>query len=431
MDLESKLRILGGGARFDAVGPSGEGKCITPAGYGDCGICFLRAAGRGFFPVLKVLFTNRCRYDCAYCVNRVSRDGPRASFEPGELAALVDDFQRKGRIKGLFLSSAVQVSPDYTMERLLSTVERLRRVHGYEGYIHLKVLPGADPELVRRAARYADRMSVNIELPTEESLKRLAPQKTKEGILGPMRELQAATVSAEEERRFRGGKPLLPSGQTTQLIVGASPESDLEILELAHSLYERYGLRRVYYSAYVPVSDDPRLPRSVFPPRRREHRLYQADWLIRCYGFSPREILDGDSPWLEEDLDPKTAWALRHPEFFPVEVNRADYEVLLRVPGIGVRAAGRIVAARRVHSLDAGALKRLGVRLGRARFFITCMGKRLPGGGVWPWKGGGSTAGSGNSMSVPRNRGDRQLVLTPVSSAAGEGIEADSPEGEF
>lgn len=380
MDLEEKLRILGGAARYDVScsssgvrRPARVGKLGDGAGFG---VCRSWSDDGRCISLLKVLFSNRCIYDCAYCANRASVSRPRASFTPRELADLTMDLYRRNYIEGLFLSSAVWVSPDHTMERLLLTARLLREEKGFNGYIHLKAIPGASPELIRRAGLYADRMSVNVELPTESSLRLLAPDKRKEDILGPMGDLaESISANREERKRFRRAPAFVPAGQSTQLIVGATPESDLRIVELAEGLYRRYGLKRVYYSAFVPVSDDPRLPRLESPPLLREHRLYQADWLIRHYRFTCREILDEEHPQLDEELDPKSAWAIRHPEFFPVEVNRADYETLLRVPGLGVRTARRIMAARRFHSLDFEDLQRIGVVLKRARYFITCRGR--------------------------------------------------------
>lgn len=380
MDMEEKLRILGGAARYDvSCSSSGVRRPGRRGKLGDCssfGVCHSWSDDGRCISLLKVLFSNRCIYDCAYCANRASASRPRASFTPRELADLTMDFYRRNYIEGLFLSSAVWKSPDHTMEMLLRTAELLRKEKGFNGYIHLKAIPGASPELLRRAGLYADRMSVNIELPTEESLRLLAPDKRREDILGPMGELAARIEESREERRRQRKAPaFVPAGQSTQLIVGATPESDLHILKLAERLYGDFKLRRVYYSAFVPVSDDPRLPPLERPPLLREHRVYQADWLLRHYRFSCEEIVDEEHPFLDEELDPKSAWAMRHPEFFPVEINRADYGTLLRVPGLGVRSARRIISARRVHSLDFEDLRKIGVVMKRARYFITCRGR--------------------------------------------------------
>ncbi len=384
MDVEEKLRILGGAARYDvSCSSSGVRRPGRKGGLGGCssaGVCHSWSDDGRCISLLKVLFSNHCVYDCAYCANRASASRPRASFTPEELAGLTMDFYRRNYIEGLFLSSAVWVSPDYTMERLLLTAQKLRQEKGFNGYIHIKAIPGASPELIRRAGVFADRMSVNIELPTEKSLRLLAPDKSKEDILGPMGDIAENIAGNKEERkRFRKAPAFIPAGQSTQLIVGATPESDLRIVKLAEGLYGRYKLKRVYYSAFVPVFEDPRLPDLDRPPLLREHRLYQADWLLRHYHFTSGEILDDEHPHLDEDLDPKASWALRNPQFFPVEVNRADYEALLRVPGLGVKSAKRILYARRVHSLDFDALKKIGVVLKRARYFITCGGRYFSG----------------------------------------------------
>lgn len=384
MDVEEKLNILGAAARYDvSCSSSGVRRQGRKGGLGGCtsaGVCHSWSDDGRCISLLKVLFSNHCIYDCAYCANRASVSRPRASFTPAELAELTMDFYLRNYIEGLFLSSAVWVSPDHTMERLLLTARLLREEKGFNGYIHLKAIPGASPELIRRAGIFADRMSVNIELPTEKSLRLLAPDKRKEDILGPMGDVaDNITGNREERRRFKKAPAFVPAGQSTQLIVGATPENDLRIVRLAEGLYGRYSLKRVYYSAFVPVSEDPRLPGLDAPPLLREHRLYQADWLLRHYHFTSGEILDEEHPHLDEELDPKSAWALRNPQFFPVEVNRADYETLLRVPGLGVKSAKRILYARRAHSLDFDALKKIGVVLKRARYFITCNGRYFSG----------------------------------------------------
>ncbi|MDI6874344.1 MAG: putative DNA modification/repair radical SAM protein [Actinomycetota bacterium] len=382
MDLEEKLKILGAAARFDVTCSSRSSRAAeeVPGGGGQSipGIYHTWSDDGRCLPVLKILLSNRCVYDCAYCVNRASASRPRASLTPVEVAEITMSYYRRGLVRGLFLSSAVWRNPDHTMEKLVLAARELRVEQGFRGYIHLKVIPGASPEMVREAGLYADRLSVNIELPTEGSLRRLAPDKRREDILSPMREIKRQEEAGRELKASRGSwrdLAFLRAGQTTQLIVGATPESDLEIMELAEGLYRDFGLRRVYYSAFFPVSDDPRLPALREPPLLREHRLYQADWLIRRYGFRVEELLDEERPRLEEELDPKSAWALRNPEFFPVEVNRAGFQELLRVPGIGPRSARRIISSRRHHSLDLHSLARLGVAVRRARWFITCNGR--------------------------------------------------------
>jgi putative DNA modification/repair radical SAM protein len=294
-------------------------------------------------------------------------------------------FYRRNYIEGLFLSSGIERSPDETMERLLQVARELRQRHGFGGYIHLKAIPGADPALVRAAGHYADRLSVNIELPSQESLSRLAPQKSKARILGPMGAIREGIAEYQAERRRTARVPAFAAaGQSTQMVIGASPESDLQILRLSEALYRRYALKRVYYSAYVPVNEDSRLPALATPPLDREHRLYQADWLVRLYGFSADELLTPAVPWLDAHLDPKCAWALRNPGFFPVEINTASYERLLRVPGIGTRSAQRLCAARRFARLRLEHLAKLGVVLKRAQFFLTADGRYLGAGAVTP-----------------------------------------------
>lgn len=379
MDIDKKLQILGDAAKYDAScassGSSRQGRLgMAVAG----GICHSWSADGRCISLLKVLLSNRCAYRCAYCPNSAERDIPRASFEPSELCNLTLDFYRRNYIEGLFLSSAVQRSPDHTMEEMVEVALRLRS-QGFGGYIHLKAIPGASPALLDRAAMVADRMSVNIELPTRRSLALLAPDKNADAILAPMGHLaQQIDAMARENRRFAHAPRYVPAGQSTQLIVGASPESDRQILLLSQSLYRRYRLKRVYYSAYVPVTNHPALPGITRPPLLREHRLYQADWLLRFYGFSAEELLDEDAPQLDEMLDPKCGWAVRHPEAFPVEVMKASRSQLLRVPGVGVTSADRILAARRHGTLRFEDLRKLGVVLKRAAFFITCGGRYQP-----------------------------------------------------
>jgi len=292
------------------------------------------------------------------------------------VAQLTINFYKRNYIEGLFLSSAVYKNPDYTMELLIATVKKLRNQYHFNGYIHLKVIPGADPLLIAEAGKYVDRLSVNIELPSSQGLQLLAPQKNRDSIIRPMEFIHSKILQTREERKLYKSTPLfVPAGQTTQLIVGATPDNDLKILKLSESLYKRFSLKRVYYSAYVPVTQHPNLPAISSPPLMREHRLYQADWLLRFYGFKADELLDENQPLLNTEIDPKSAWALRNLHLFPVEVNSADYEMLLRVPGIGVRSAKRIIAARRYSSIDFETLKRFGVVLKRARHFITCRGK--------------------------------------------------------
>lgn len=375
-DLKRRLSILTEGAKYDvSCASSGSSRSRTRGGVGSAhtsGVCHSWTDDGRCVSLLKLLLTNDCIYDCAYCVNRRSNDVPRAAFSPRELAEMTMAFYRRNYIEGLFLSSAVRRSPDDTMMELVQTVYLLRRELGFHGYIHAKVIPGSSPELIEALGRMADRVSVNVELPSKRSLALLAPQKSVDAVFAPMRFISARIGEQASERRLaRRVPPFVPAGQSTQVIVGASPESDLTLLRLSEGLYGGMGLKRVYYSAYMPVNENPNLPAlSAAPPLLREHRLYQADWLLRFYGFRADEIVDEAHPNLERGLDPKTAWALRHMELFPVDPNRADYEALLRVPGVGVRSAKRILTARRMRRLDGDNLKRLGVVMKRAQHFL-------------------------------------------------------------
>ena len=383
MDLLNKLTILADAAKYDAAcTSSGLDRAARPGALGSAtfaGCCHSFSADGRCVTLLKVLLTNRCVYDCAYCVNRRSSDVPRAAFTPRELCELTVGFYRRNYIEGLFLSSAVWESPDHTTERMIETLRLLRQEYRFWGYVHAKAIPGADPLLTRRLGELADRMSVNIELPSEQSLRTLAPSKTKASILAPMGQIRDGIVQSRAElARSRHAPRFAPAGQSTQMIIGATPESDRQILRLTEGLYQKFGLKRVFYSAYMPVVSDRNLPaRNTPPPLLREHRLYQADWLLRFYGFTAAEILDEEAPDFDPLLDPKCCWAVRHMELFPLEVNSAPYEMLLRVPGIGVKSARRIRAARRYAKLDFPDLKKLGVVLKRARFFLTCRGKSL------------------------------------------------------
>jgi putative DNA modification/repair radical SAM protein len=335
--------------------------------------------------LLKVLYSNACRFDCAYCVNRASADTPRASFTTDELVELTCQFYRRNYIEGLFLSSGIFADSDLVMEKLIGTAKKLRTQAGFGGYIHLKIIPGAGEKLIREAGLWADRISANIELPTDRSLQTLAPQKSGKQILGAMEEVSETSAQLEEDRRrIRSTPAFAPAGQSTQLIVGATGEDDRQIIALSGALYRKFALRRVYYSAFIPVGTpgrggipDPRLPAVSGPPLVREHRLYQADWLMRFYHFSSGEILDEKTPYLDVHIDPKTAWAVKHPEWFPMEISRVDYEQLLRVPGIGATSARRIIEVRRARALSFDGLRRLGVVLKRARYFITIAGAFL------------------------------------------------------
>ncbi len=380
MDVLEKLKILSDAAKYDvSCSSSGSNRKNTKDGLGtasSCGICHSWADDGRCISLLKILMTNYCIYDCVYCVNRSSNDLPRASFTPDEIVDLTINFYKRNYIEGLFLSSAVFKSPNYTMELLFEVVRKLREEQNFNGYIHTKGIPGADKEIVDKVGKYVDRMSVNIELPTEEGLKLLAPHKNKESIFTPMKLIKTGIIQSTEERKiFRSSPKFVPAGQTTQLIVGATEDHDLKILRLSEGLYNSYKLKRVYYSAFIPVSDNPRLPVLKSPPLVRENRLYQADWLLRFYGFEAKELLSEEKPDFDLALDPKCDWALRNIQLFPVEINKADYNTLLRVPGIGVKSAMKIIQARRFTSIDFYDLKKLGIVLKRAQYFITCKGK--------------------------------------------------------
>ena len=385
MDTMEKLTILSASAKYDAAcTSSGSDRSATPGTIGNataCGICHSFAGDGRCISLLKVLMTNSCIYNCQYCVNRRTNDTPRATFTPRELADLTIRFYRRNYIEGLFLSSGVLRNPDYTVERMIETLRILREEYRFGGYIHAKAIPGADPALLSRMGLLADRMSVNIELPSQQSLRLLAPDKSKTDILGPMGFISGRIGESKQElARYRHAPAFAPAGQSTQMIIGATPDTDFQILTLSEALYKKYRLRRVFYSAYMPVSDNPLLPAlTTPPPLMREHRLYQADWLIRYYGFTAGELLDKEHPHLHPLVDPKCNWALNHMEYFPVEVNTAPKELLLRVPGIGVKSCQRILAARRTGSLDFAGLKRLGVVLKRAQYFILCKGRQMEG----------------------------------------------------
>lgn len=378
MDLAKKIGILANAAKYDvSCATSGSKRKNTNGGLGtatEAGICHSFADDGRCISLLKVLFTNQCMYDCAYCINRRSNDVPRAAFTVDELVDLTIGFYRRNYIEGLFLSSGIMVSPDHTMERLVSIAKKLRLEHRFNGYIHLKAIPGASPELLNEAGLYADRMSVNIEIPTDSGLKYLAPEKDHTSIIHPMLHIKDKITANKEERRiFRNAPIYTPGGQSTQMIVGATNESDADILHLASGLYTGAKLKRVYYSGYLPTNAyDKRLPAVSAPPLKRENRLYQADWLLRFYHFNVDELVDSLNPNLDLDIDPKAAYAIRHPEIFPIDINRADYEMLLRVPGIGVRSAKMIVEARRYRRLSSDNLRKIGVVMRRAKYFITC-----------------------------------------------------------
>ena len=385
MELLQKLTILSDSAKYDvACTSSGLDRAGRHGSMGSCtapGICHTFASDGRCVSLLKVLLSNVCAYDCCYCVNRRSNDVPRASFIPRELADLTLQFYQRNYIEGLFLSSAVQCSPDYTTERMVETLRILREEYHFRGYIHAKAIPGASPGLLAQLGLLADRMSVNIELPSEASLQLLAPDKKKTDILAPMGFLRDGIAQGKQELvKYRHAPRFAPAGQSTQLIVGATPETDLQILTLSSALYQKYQLKRVFFSAYLPVVEHRNLPAlTTRPPLLREHRLYQADWLMRYYHFEPGELLEPETPTFDPHVDPKCGCALRHLDRVPVEVNKADYETLLRVPGIGVKSARRIVKARRAGNLSFDGLQPPGVVLKRAKYFILCRGKASPG----------------------------------------------------
>ena len=379
-----KLKILAESAKYDvSCASSGTVRGHKPGSLGNTvggwGICHSFSEDGRCISLLKVMLTNYCKFDCAYCVNRRSNDVPRATFAVSELVELTMEFYRRNYIEGLFLSSGVVRNADYTMERLVRIAKDLRLAHRFNGYIHLKSIPGASRELVQEAGRYADRLSVNIEIPTEKNLIRLAPEKDHHSVFAPMGYIRQGLIESQEERhKYRRAPRFAPAGQSTQLIVGATPETDRDILSLSSLLYHKLALKRVYYSGYIPVNTyDNRLPAIAAPPLKRENRLYQADWLMRYYHFDASELVDNAFPNLDLDIDPKLAWALRHAEYFPVDVNRAEYEELLRVPGLGVRSAKLIIASRRYSHVSFYDLKRMGVVMKKAQYFITC--HELPG----------------------------------------------------
>ena len=378
MEIMEKLKILADSAKYDAsCSSSGSTRKNKNNGIGNgavSGICHSWGADGRCISLLKILLSNCCIYDCKYCINRCTNSVKRATFTPREVADLTINFYKRNYIEGLFLSSAVIKSPDHTMEMLIQSVSILRNEYNFNGYIHCKTIPGCSPELIDNLGKLVDRMSINIKLPSNNSLKLLAPQKEKTGILEPMTYVSNGIKQNKlDKNKFKTS--FVPAGQTTQLIVGATPESDLKILKLSEGLYNKLSLKRVYYSAYISVNNDKNLPSLESPPLLRENRLYQADWLLRFYGFKADELLDNTHPNFNNILDPKCDWALRHLDQFPVEINTADYFTLLRIPGIGVISAKKIIRARRTFLLDFESLKKLGVVLKRAKYFITCKGK--------------------------------------------------------
>ena len=411
-DVLKKLQVLAESAKYDvSCASSGTSRSHRVGAVGSAagwGICHSFAEDGRCISLLKIMLTNYCKYDCAYCINRVSNDIPRATLSVRELVELTMEFYRRNYIEGLFLSSGVVRSPDYTMERLVRVAKDLREVHHFNGYIHLKSIPGASRELVNEAGRYADRLSVNIEIPNETSLKLLAPDKDFQQVFTPMRYIQQGVLQqAEERKHFRHAPRFAPAGQSTQMIIGATPDTDRDVLRLSSALYRRPTMKRVYYSGYIHVNTyDTRLPAMRQAPLVRENRLYQADWLLRFYEFKVDEIVDDAMPNLDLEIDPKLAWALRHPEYFPVDVNRADYEQLLRVPGIGVKSAKMILVSRRFAPLSSEQLKKMGVVMKKARYFITC--RELPFRTIQEL----SPAFVRHQLTRTKKTDERQLILT-------------------
>lgn len=420
MSIQKKLEILSDAAKYDvACTSSGVDRKGTSGSLGNsaaCGICHTFSSDGRCISLLKILFTNECIFDCKYCLNRASNDIVRTSFTPEEVCSLTMEFYRRNYIEGLFLSSGVINNPNYTMELLCKTLKMLREIYHFNGYIHCKAIPGADPSLIEMTGWYADRMSVNLELPTADGLKALAPHKSRKNILKPMKQIQlgrdvyhsnalAPSVSPTSSNLLSDNQHIesfnaqvldssstgfglvkkptvnrgyVPAGQSTQMIIGATPENDYQIISVAEALYQKFDLKRVFYSAYISINIDSLLPTLPGgPPLLREHRLYQADWLLRFYGFRASELLSPERPNFNVFLDPKCNWAIGHLEYFPVEVNRADYYTLLRVPGIGVKSAQRIVSSRKISTLRFEDLKKMGVVLKRAQYFITCNGKMM------------------------------------------------------
>lgn len=373
-----KLSILADAAKYDvSCSSSGSNRKNENRGLGDAkgaGICHAHTEDGRCVSLLKILLTNHCIFDCAYCVSRKSNDVKRAAFTVQEVVDLTINFYRRNYIEGLFLSSGIFKNADYTMERLVRIAKKLRQEHNFNGYIHLKAIPGASEELLKEAGLFADRLSVNVEMPTEQSLKLLAPDKKRSDMIAPMKFLTGAIEANKEEKKlFKKAPMFAPAGQSTQMVIGATPENDLQILWMANQFYEKMKLKRVYYSGYVPISNDNRLPAMGTPvPMVRENRLYQADWLLRFYGFKVEEIVNEAFPLLEMDIDPKLSWALRNLQLFPLDVNKADLSLIMRIPGIGINSAKKIVAARKFSKLTWDHLKKFGIALNRARNFVTC-----------------------------------------------------------
>lgn len=375
--LREKLSILADAAKYDvSCSSSGSKRKNEKGGLGNAsnGICHTYTEDGRCVSLLKILLTNHCIYDCAFCVSRRSNDIQRAAFTVEEVVELTINFYRRNYIEGLFLSSGIFKDADFTMERLVRIVKKLRLEHKFNGYIHLKTIPGASPELLNEAGLYADRMSINLEMPTESGLKLLAPEKSHEDVKKPLGLIQSSIIANKDEKKIIRSTPkFVPAGQSTQMVVGATPETDMEIMHTADQYYKNFDLRRVYYSGYIPISNDSRMPGlGSQPPLLRENRLYQTDWLMRFYGFNVSEILNAKNPNLDVDIDPKLSWALRNMHLFPVDINSADYQMILRVPGIGVTSAKKIWQARKFGKLRSDQLKKMGIAWNRAQHFIRC-----------------------------------------------------------
>lgn len=376
--LIEKLNILADAAKYDvSCSSSGSDRKNTNKGLGNghhSGICHTYTEDGRCVSLLKILLTNHCIFDCAYCVSRRSNDIERAAFTVDEVVELTMNFYRRNYIEGLFLSSGIFKNADFTMERLLRVVKKLRLEENYNGYIHLKTIPGASDELITEAGLYADRMSINLEMPTETGLKLLAPEKSHDDVVKPLGFVKNQIIQFREEKRLIKSVPkFVPAGQSTQMVIGATPETDKDIMYTAAKFYKNFSLKRVYYSGYIPISNDSRMPvLGTQPPLLRENRLYQTDWLMRFYGFDVRELLNEENPHLDTDIDPKLSWALRNLHHFPIDINTADYQMILRVPGIGVGSAQKIVQARKFGKLYIHQLKKIGIAYNRAKHFITC-----------------------------------------------------------
>lgn len=375
--IREKLNILADAAKYDvSCASSGSDRKNEHKGIGNAssGICHTYSEDGRCVSLLKILLTNHCIFDCAFCVSRRSNDIKRAAFTVDEVVSLTMNFYRRNYIEGLFLSSGIFKNADYTMERLLRIVKKLRLEERYNGYIHLKTIPGASPELVTEAGLYADRMSINLEMPTEAGLKLLAPEKSHEEVKKELGLVQHKLRQFADERKVIKSVPrFVPAGQSTQMVIGATPETDKDIMHTADAYYRSFGLKRVYYSGYIPISNDDRMPGlGSQPPLLRENRLYQADWLMRFYGFGVQELLNDEHPHLDIDTDPKLSWALRNLQYFPVDINTADFRMILRIPGIGRESARKIVAARAFGKLHIHQLRQLGIAYNRAQYFMVC-----------------------------------------------------------